>query len=117
MSRRHSGLYTALRAGERVARQVAAAQRRQAAATARAQREAVRAALLQRAMERQRHVGNRQAQVEQLNRDLADQLEELGGLLSSGLASAQPLSFDDLKHEPDKTPFDPGKLGQSVPAP
>src|SRR5690349_6457334 len=124
MSRRHSGFYSALRATERVARQVAAAQRRgaamhrrQAAAAARAVREADREKRRLQALQRVAHLGNRQAEVDALNRDLSDQVSELASLLASGLAHAGPLDFELLKHEPDTTQFDPGKLGIAEPAP
>ena len=95
----------------------AAAQRRAAAAAARATREAERERRRLAALERKHHLEDRQAEVDSLNNDLAEQVHELGTLLASGLDAAAPLDFGSLKREPDQTPFQPGKLAVPEPAP
>jgi restriction system protein len=95
----------------------AAAQRRAAAAAVRAKREAEREQRRLAALERKHHLEDRQAEVDGLNNDLAEQVHELGTLLHSGLDAAAPLDFGSLKRAPDQTPFQPGKLAVPEPAP
>src|SRR5689334_20683966 len=106
---RHRGfLGNAIRVGGAVARQHAAAVRRQQIASARAQRERERDLRRRAWADRQNQIANGAIEAEALNADLVEQIDELRTLLASALRDAKPLDFNSLRRQVDETPFDAG---------
>jgi restriction system protein len=110
MARRSGFLHAVVKASEAAARQHAVAQRQQAVAAARLTRERARQGRQQLALEHGAYVLHQAGQADTLNADLAEQIDELTTLLSSVAATTDAFDFATLKHEPDTTQFNPGKL-------
>jgi restriction system protein len=86
------------------------AYRAQLRGQARAQREYERQQVYE-AKERQRlYVELCVADVADMNRDLAERIEALEGLLAATLPLDDHIDFDELKEQPDLPEFDPGSL-------
>ena len=117
MAARRSFLSTAIRVGEAVARQHAAAQRRQGAAEARATRESAREQL-RRAFDSKRQLQlDATRQVEQLNSAVSAQIDALTSLLASGINATGPLDFERLKFADPEPPFECHVPPATEPAP
>jgi restriction system protein len=117
MSRRSGFLTTVIRAAQ-------AANRRQAVALARAERDRLRnekllaVGIRQRELAAQRdHVRDQEHEVESLNVDLQQQIDELRALLSAALGASSIVDFASLKRKLEEQPFKPGKWGAPVPLP
>lgn len=93
---------------------------RSAKAAERARNAAMRAsAAEQKAAEREAkrlHVEARQAEVEAMNSELAATYEEIDRLLEATLEVDDYVDLESLQAVPDHPVFDPGKLGEPVPA-
>lgn len=92
-------------------RQRAAQARRVAAETRARETEERRNARLT----QQAHLRDRSQEVDEANRQLAQQLDGLDSLLMAGVVSAKPIDFASLKTQPEIPGFDP--QGQDQPAP
>ena len=107
---RHGFLYSALKAGATASRQYAAAQRRQAAADARATRQS---AALNKKLDREAQKAYVQSQEDEAASQTAevdDKVQELSSILARSLGSAGPLQFVSLRRRSEVKPFDPGTL-------
>src|SRR5262249_26750508 len=117
VTRHRNFLSQAIRVSGAVARQHAAAVRREQVASARAQRERERELRRRALADRQSYLANRASEAETLNEDLIEQVDELRTLLTTALRDAKPLNFGLLKWQPDETPFDAGRLATVEPPP
>lgn len=117
MAARRSFLSTALRVGNAVARQHAAAVRLQAAAEARAAREQEREQRRQAMDDKRRRLQHSELEAKRLNDDLTEQINELTSLLSVARGSAGFLNFEALKYEVDEQPFTEPALAPPEPEP
>lgn len=114
---RHGFLYKALKAGEAASRQYAVAQRRQAAADARAARQSV---ALNKKLDREAQKAYVQSQEDEAasqTTEVDNRVQELSTILARSLGAAGPLQFVNLKRRTDIKPFDPGALNAIEAAP
>jgi restriction system protein len=117
MARRHGTFYSVMKAGAPLARQHAAAQRRNAAASARAERERARLQKVSAALARGEYMEGQAQEAEALNDALAQSMEELKNILPTGVNTAGLFDFAAMKRQVVATPFQPGDLAHSEPTP